>query len=220
MPYKRKHIMTAASSGYRREACCLATCLAMEVHLRPLGYSGREQQRWVPQLCVLLPASRYKVRACAQGERLRLRQRDTSVNHVGWKRTRTSFPSAVPGRMRQLTSFDTRPAVERGAAAPPHRHIHHRHGRSHHDGSFQAQCNQQGSHLQPDKGRKHQATFPTMCLVVELHKKAEDFGSQKTYYQKWTPRTCVLARTQTVLSHAKKFVSLQEDCQLTKTYRF
>ena len=122
--------------------------------------------------------------------------------------------------MRQLTSFGTRPAVARGAAAPPHRHIHHRHGRGHHDGSFQAQCNQQGSHLQPDRRRKHQATFPTMCLVVELHKKAEDFGSQMTYYQKWTPRTCVLARTQTVLSHAKKFVSLQEDCQLTKTDRF
>ena len=163
--------MTAASSGYRREACCLATCLAMEVHLRPLGYSGREQQRWVPQLCVLLPASRYKVRACAQGERLGLRQRDTSVNHVGWKRTRTSFPSAVPGRMRQLTFFDTRPAVERGAAAPPHRHIHHRHGQGHHDGSFQAQCNQQGSHLQPDRRSEHQATFPTMCLVVERHKR-------------------------------------------------
>ena len=130
------------------------------------------------------------------------------------------FQVQFQDQMRRLTSFGSRPAVARGAAAPPHRHIHHRLERVHHHGSFQAQCNQQGSHLQPDRRSEHQATIPTMCLVVELHKKAEDFSSQKTYYQKLTPRTCVWARTQTFLSHAKKFVSLQEDSQLTQAVRF
>ena len=121
--------------------------------------------------------------------------------------------------MRPLIGRATpsQPAETRGAAEAPHRHRHHRLGRVNHR-RFQAQGNHQRSHLQPDRRSLHRATLQTMCLVVELHKNAKDFGSQKTYYQQLTPRSCVLARTQTFLSHAKEFVSLQEDSQLTQQF--